>query len=115
MSEQPTPKPLTATTQEADARFEVQQYLAECSVPIVGHKFTDFEQHALYHRFLAIFKRLDASRAEAAALRESLASAEKQIEELKRTSGGIPPPDTTTQAVALIAASALLAHGGIGT
>ena len=59
-----------ALTPEVSARFEVDQYLFDCAEPIFGHRFTDYEKHALLHRFISLFKTIDdlrqrAERAEA--------------------------------------------------
>ena len=55
-------KPLTP---EVSARFEVDQYLFDCARPVVGHNFTDYEKHALLHRFVNLFKTIEALRARA--------------------------------------------------
>jgi hypothetical protein len=46
-------------TPKVSARFEVDQYLFDCAKPIFGHCFTDYEKHALLHRFISLFKTID--------------------------------------------------------
>ena len=54
------------TDADAAARFEVEQYLFDCARPIVGHAFTDYEKHALFHRFKRHIEQLSALRAKLA-------------------------------------------------